>query len=93
MKGLSIIGMILFCVAIAAMSMRCNLQRSELIKDDKLTIECKLAIEAFYYLQKSADKSTIVAIVQACKESNRFSRCEKFIENRTLFAECKELLK
>lgn len=91
----TLLSIIYFTIALffALFASRCNLERSELVRDPNLTIECKVAIDALYYNQKQTDKTAIVEAIRACKESNRYVRCIQYIENRTLFAECKELLK
>lgn len=94
MRVISIIVFILLLCAIAVMGSRCNLAYpTDFIKDPAYTPECKISVLQGYYMQKAADKSALVNLSQSCKESNRFTRCDKYIDNRTLFAECKELLK
>ena len=80
-------------ILILAFLMSCTIPQSELIKDNKLPIECKTLLAMAHLNQKSVDKNSIVPIAQSCKEANRFVRCERYIKDRTLFAECRALLK
>jgi predicted small lipoprotein YifL len=90
------ISIIYFIAALffALFASRCGLKYpADFIKDPAYTPECKISVLQGYYMQKAVDKSALVELTKSCKESNRFTRCEKHINDRTLFAECKELLK
>ncbi len=71
---------------------KCNLSRSTLI-DHNIAIECKILLEESYLTQKTNDKAFLITLIQKCGEANKFLRCEKYIENRTLWEACNGSLK
>jgi len=84
--------MILFTFFILSL-VRCTIPQSTLIDNKDLPIECKTLLAVAHLNQKSVDKSSIIPIAQSCKEANRWLRCAPLIKDRTLFAECRALLK
>jgi uncharacterized membrane protein len=74
MKGLSIIGMILFIVAISAMSMRCNSNNSRIDKVENKSIENVTSSYILSVIDKNVSCTAFAAFVlsqQAAKGSDQ----------------------